>query len=187
MIEIRFHGRGGQGAVLASKILAQAFFLSGRYAQSFPAFWAERRGAPVGSFLRVDKNPILLRGELQSPRYVIVLDESLFQVVDVTQGLLPEDGAVFANSSTGLETVFKDKSIKLFIADCGSIATKHGLGTKTQPIVNTAILGFFAAVTDEISLETILAAIEENVPVNPKDNMAAAQEAYETYKSLVLK
>ena len=77
MIEIRFHGRGGQGAVIASKVLASAIYKQGQYAQSFPSFGVERRGAPVAAFTRIDDKPILIRCEIYQPDHLIVLDPTL--------------------------------------------------------------------------------------------------------------
>ena len=89
MRELRIHGRGGQGAVIASKILASALFREGSSVQSFPAFGVERRGAPVTAFLRYSQGPILLRCEITSPHDLIILDPTLIKAIDVTQGLLP--------------------------------------------------------------------------------------------------
>ena len=87
MLEIRTHGRGGQGAVVASEILAAAFFREGKHVQSFPTFGVERRGAPVAAFTRVDDQPILLRCEVYEPDHVMVLGETLVESVDTTAGL----------------------------------------------------------------------------------------------------
>jgi len=106
MIEIRFHGRGGQGAVIASKVLAVAIFSEGRFVQSFPAFGVERRGAPVMAFVRVDEAYIDLRCEVYHPNNVIVLDPSLLESVDVTAGL-SEEGTAFARQTgiVGIDSV----------------------------------------------------------------------------------
>lgn len=87
MLEIRFHGRGGQGAVVASKMLAVAFFKEGKGVQSFPTYGAERRGAPVAAFIRVDDKPVLYHHNIYNPTHVVVLDPSLMERVDVAQGL----------------------------------------------------------------------------------------------------
>ena len=87
MKEIRFHGRGGQGAVIGSEVLAHAFFLENRYVQAFPSFGVERRGAPVMAFCRIDEQPIHLRNQIYTPDHVVVLDASLLQNAAVTQGL----------------------------------------------------------------------------------------------------
>src|SRR5512135_2869983 len=97
MRELRIHGRGGQGAVIASKLLASALFHEGRWVQSFPAFGVERRGAPVTAFLRIDEVPIRLRCEVTAPDALIVLDPTLIQAVDVTAGLKP-GGSILINA-----------------------------------------------------------------------------------------
>src|SRR5512134_3874450 len=97
MRELRIHGRGGQGAVIASKLLAAALFREGKSVQSFPAFGVERRGAPVTAFLRVSEGPILLRCEITEPDDLIVLDPTLVDAVDVAAGLKP-GGSILINS-----------------------------------------------------------------------------------------
>ena len=89
MIEIRIHGRGGQGAVVASQIIAEAAFREGMHVQAFPSFGSERRGAPVAAFVRLDREPVLIRTEIYEPDGLIVLDQSLItqKLVDVTQGV----------------------------------------------------------------------------------------------------
>lgn len=176
MRELRIHGRGGQGAVIASKLLATAFFLEGRSVQSFPAFGVERRGAPVAAFLRVSDGAILLRCEVTEPDDLIVLDPTLIAAIDVTAGLKP-GGGILINSEPG--TGFPDLAARFRVGtvDASAIAVRHGLGSKTQPIVNTAILGAFAAFSGLVSLDAVCRAIEEDVPTRPADNVAAAREA----------
>jgi len=168
MRELRIHGRGGQGAVIASKLLASALFLEGRYVQSFPAFGVERRGAPVTAFLRVSDRPILLRCEILLPDDLIVLDPTLVQAVDVTAGL-KAGGSILINELAG--------RFRVGTVNASAIATSQGLGSKTQPIVNTAILGAFAAFWGLVSLESVCAAIADEIPVRAEDNVAAAREA----------
>src|SRR5664280_145387 len=98
MIEVRFHGRGGQGAVTAAEILAKAAFEDGKYCQAFPFFGVERRGAPVMAFTRIDDQPIRRRYQVYKPDYVVVLDDGLLEVVDVFSGL-KEGGKVIINLS----------------------------------------------------------------------------------------
>jgi 2-oxoacid:acceptor oxidoreductase gamma subunit (pyruvate/2-ketoisovalerate family) len=90
MVGIRFHGRGGQGAVVASKILAHAYFEQGLYVQAFPSFGMERKGAAVSAFVRLDSIPIVERGEIKNPSAIIVLDSSLLRKVDIVQGAKPD-------------------------------------------------------------------------------------------------
>ena len=97
MDEIRFHGRGGQGTVVASILLAKAFFKTGYYVQTFPLFGVERRGAPVEAYLRLDKEKILVRSNIYTPDHIIVQDIKLFNSIDVTRGLKP-GGLILMNS-----------------------------------------------------------------------------------------
>ena len=179
MIEIRFHGRGGQGAVVASKLLASAFFKEGKSVQSFPAFGVERRGAPVMAFLRINKERIKLRTNIYQPDHIVVLDPTLIEVVDVTGGLKPE-GWVLINSDRhpGEFEVFS--SFRVATIDASRIAVKHGLGSRTQPIVNTAILGAFSRTTGLVSIGAVIESIEESAPVKKEANVQAAREAYES-------
>jgi 2-oxoisovalerate ferredoxin oxidoreductase gamma subunit len=182
MRELRIHGRGGQGAVIASKLLASALFLEGRSVQSFPAFGVERRGAPVTAFLRVSEGPILLRCEITEPDDLIVLDPTLIEAVDVTAGLKP-GGSILINSDRppsgypGLCGRFRIATV-----DASAIARRHGLGSKTQPIVNTAILGAFAQFSRQVSLDSVCSAIAEEVPLRPEENVAAARDAAEVVR-----
>lgn len=177
MRELRIHGRGGQGAVIASKLLAAAFFREGGSVQSFPAFGVERRGAPVTAFLRTAEDPILLRCEITRPDALIVLDPTLIGAVDVTGGL-KEGGSILINSERAPEE-YADLAARFAVAtvDANRIAREHGLGSKTQPIVNTAILGAFAAASGWVSLDSVCASITEDIPFQPEENVKAAREA----------
>ena len=176
MREIRIHGRGGQGAVIASKLLASALFLEGKAVQSFPAFGVERRGAPVTAFLRFDDRPILLRCEVTAPDDLVVLDPTLVGAIDVTAGLKP-GGSVLINSERDpAEYAELSKRFRVATVDASAIARKHGLGSKTQPIVNTAILGAFAGFLGLVKLDSVCSAIVDEVP-RPDANVAAAREA----------
>jgi 2-oxoisovalerate/pyruvate ferredoxin oxidoreductase gamma subunit len=180
MEEIRFHGRGGQGAVIGSEVLAHAFFIEGAYVQAFPAFGVERRGAPVLAFCRVDKAPILLRSQIYEPDHVIVLDASLLESVDVTQGL-KKSGIVLINGKRDVH-YYRDlvgDQYSVGVVDAGSIAVAHRLGSAANPIVNTAILGAFSRVSGLVGIDAVAQAIEEYVPLKKKENMKAARDAYE--------
>lgn len=183
MEEIRFHGRGGQGAVTSSELLAAALFKEGKFVQAFPAFGVERRGAPVTAFLRIDSAPIRLRCQIYKPDHVVILDPTLIPVVDVTVGLKPQ-GSILINSDRAPETfiAFMQGGWRVATVDASAIAVAHQLGTRTNPIVNTAILGAFARVTGLVSLEAITEAIAEGVPIRPQENIAAAREAYDRVK-----
>lgn len=177
MRELRIHGRGGQGAVIASKILATALFLEGKSVQSFPAFGVERRGAPVTAFLRTSEGPILLRCEITKPDGLIVLDPTLIAAVDVAAGL--KDGGYILINAEGGPDAFPQLSSRFRVGtvDASGVAREHGLGSLNQPIVNTAILGAFAEFSGLVSLDSVCRAIEAEVTIKPANNVAAARAA----------
>lgn len=180
MVGIRLHGRGGQGAVVASKILASAYFKQGLYVQAFPFFGMERKGAAVSAFVRVDEFPIVERGEIKHPEAVIVLDFSLLPKVDVTQGVKPGALILFnCKDSESRIPIPMEGSLRLAGVDAAKIALEHGLGSKTAPLINTAMIGAFVRLAGNLALSNLLEAIETVVPVNPKQNMAAAEAAYQ--------
>jgi len=178
VIEIRFHGRGGQGAQVASKVLAVAFFHEGFHVQSFPAFGVERRGAPVMAFLRVDQQPIQLRVNIYEPDHIVVLDPTLIGPADVTSGLKP-NGWILINSHQSPEGFGHLKNFRIATVDATSIAIRNGLGSRTNPIVNTAILGAFSKVTGLVGIDSIALAIREEVPGKKGENAKAAREAFQ--------
>jgi 2-oxoacid:acceptor oxidoreductase gamma subunit (pyruvate/2-ketoisovalerate family)/2-oxoacid:acceptor oxidoreductase delta subunit (pyruvate/2-ketoisovalerate family) len=177
MIEIRFHGRGGQGGVVASELLAQAAFLDGKMPQSFPFFGVERRGAPVTAYTRIDDRPIALRTSITSPDVVVVLDPGLLHAVPVTDGL-KEGGLILANTVLPPEELAAPVRARAATVDARSIALAHGLGSPMLPIVNTAILGALAKATGVVSLASLQQAIDEFVPAHPVENRAAASDAF---------
>ena len=178
MIELRFHSRGGQGGVIAGKLLAVALFREGRHVQSFPTFGVERRAAPVMAFVRFDDKPIRVRTQIYNPDHIIILDQSLIQMLAVTQGL-KDGGTILINTERNPdEFKFSDK-YKVVTVDASSIAVRHGLGSVTQPIVNTAILGAVAKVLEIVKIDSLVAAIMEDVPAKAAANAAAAKESYE--------
>lgn len=186
MIEIRIHGRGGQGAVIASQILAEAAFREGKHVQAFPSFGSERRGAPVAAFVRIDEQPILVRTEIYNPDGLVVLDESLIsqKLVDVTHGL-KTGGWILINSPHGPEAYAELGDFRIATVDASHIAVKHHLGSITAPIVNTAICGAVAAVTGLFSLDNLADAIRAHVPIKPEENVQAALEAAEAVREPV--
>ena len=181
MRELRIHGRGGQGAVIASKVLAVALFHEGRWVQSFPAFGVERRGAPVTAFLRVDDTPIRLRCEILQPDDLVVLDPTLINAVDVTTGLRT-GGTILINSPHDPQHYAGLGDFRIATVAAGEVAVRYGLGSRTQPIVNTAILGAFAAFTGLASLDAICAAMEEEILTHTAANVSAARAAAELVK-----
>jgi 2-oxoacid:acceptor oxidoreductase gamma subunit (pyruvate/2-ketoisovalerate family) len=184
MIEIRFHGRGGQGAVIASKILAYGFFLDGKFSQSFPTFGAERRGAPVAAFVRVDDKYINNRSPIQRPDYVIVMAGKLAETVDVSLGI-KSSGVIFINSEQKPEHFHFEDKAKIITFDVNSLALKYRLGTKSMPIINSPILGIFAGFTELLSIEALEKAVKKFVPVKIDSNIEALRDAYNQSKSLL--
>jgi pyruvate ferredoxin oxidoreductase gamma subunit/2-oxoisovalerate ferredoxin oxidoreductase gamma subunit len=178
MIEIRIHGRGGQGAVIASKLLACAVFMEGRFVQSFPAFGVERRGAPVTAFLRVDDRFIYVRTGIISPDHVVVLDQRLMASTPVTGGL-KAGGIVLINSASPPGGFSGLKDFSVHTVDANTIARVHGLGSPTSPIVNTVMCGAFLRISRLAGMKSLEAAIREEVHGKPEANTAAASEAYE--------
>jgi 2-oxoacid:acceptor oxidoreductase gamma subunit (pyruvate/2-ketoisovalerate family) len=181
MIEVRFHGRGGQGAVVASKLLAVAFFHENLYVQSFPAFGVERRGAPILAFLRVDRQPIQLRVGIYEPDHIVILDPTLIGAIDVTAGL-KQNGWVIINSHKSPEAFTNLKGFRAATVDATSVALRNSLGSRTNPIVNTAILGAFSRVTGLVGIDSIALAIREEIPGKKDENAKAAREAYQEVK-----
>jgi len=177
MIEVRFHGRGGQGAVTAAEILAKAAFEDGKYCQAFPFFGVERRGAPVMAFTRIDDQPIRRRYQIYNPDYVLVLDDGLLEVVDVFSGL-KDGGKVIINTKNSVETT---KGADIHKVDATGIA----LDILGVPIVNTILLGAFAGVTGAVSIESIIKIINETFSGKIGENNAkAATLAYNASKKI---
>lgn len=181
MIGIRFHGRGGQGAVVASKILAQAYFKSGYFVQAFPSFGMERKGAAVTAYVRLDADKIMERGEIHDPDAVIVLDPTLLQMIDVTSGLKP-GGLILLNypddsPAPPLGTEFRTAAV-----DAGRIASDFGLGSRMSPIVNTTILGAFARAAQDLEISILVEAVRRGVPVKSEENAEATLAAYNSFR-----
>lgn len=181
MIEIRFHGRGGQGAVIGANLLAEAAFREGKDVQAFPFFGVERRGAPVTAFTKIDDQPIRVKSNIYEPDFIVVLDPSLVGNINITEGLKPE-GKVLINTTRTPADLKEIIGENVATVDANGIAITHGLGSKTAPIVNTSILGAFAKYTQIIKIDSLIAAITETLPRKPEENAAAAKEAYESVK-----
>jgi pyruvate ferredoxin oxidoreductase gamma subunit len=171
ILEIVVHGRGGQGAVTAAELLAVSAFRDGKYTQAFPKFGPERRGSPVEAYCRISDDFITLRTHVYSPDHVIVLDDSLPKVVDITKSL-PGDGTILINS----ERKMKFDDFRVYNVDASSI----GMEVLGRPIVNTVMLGAFAKATNLISLENLIASIKERFNGElRKKNVLAVKRAYE--------
>lgn len=178
MLEIRFHGRGGQGTVVASILLAKAFFKAGYYVQTFPVFGVERRGAPVEAYLRLDQEKILVRSNVYSPDHVVVQDIKLIDNVDVAGGLKP-GGSILINAKDIPDNLKLFSGFRLAVVDAVQIAVENRLGTRTHPIINTAMIGAFARVLGMPSIDAIAAAIQTDISIKTDQNIQAVQQAYE--------
>jgi pyruvate ferredoxin oxidoreductase gamma subunit/2-oxoisovalerate ferredoxin oxidoreductase gamma subunit len=176
MYEVRFHGRGGQGAVTAANILAIAAFKEGKDVQAFPMFGVERRGAPVAAFTRMDDKPIDIKTQIYEPDAVIVLDPTLIEVVDVVEGLKP--GGIVVVNSMKPPSEFDFGDARVFTVDATTVAVDNKLGSRTNPIVNTAVLGAYSKATGNVGMDAIKESIKENAPVKPDENMKAADDAF---------
>lgn len=186
MQEIRFHGRGGQGAVIASKILAQALFFEDRYAQAFPTFGAERRGAPVAAFVRTDDTFINIRSRVVTPDFVVVMAARLIESVPVTDGI-KTGGILLINSDLpAAEFTFADHdqnhpelSYQVVTVNLNRIALEFGLGTKMMPLINAPVLGALAKISRLVKPESLVRALPDFIPARLKDNEKALYAAYE--------
>lgn len=179
MFEVRFHGRGGQGAVMAAQALASATFHEGNYAVAFPFFGAERRGAPVLAFTRVDKEKIRRKTQVYEPDYIVILDSSLIELENVTQGLKSE-GIAIVNTRKKPEEIDLGMEIKTATVDATGIA----LEVLGRDVTNSAILGAFARATDAVSIESIEYGIKDIFGARLGDeageiNAKAARVSYE--------
>ena len=178
MIEIRFHGRGGQGTVVASKILADALAKEGNYVQAYPEFGVERRGAPVFAFIRIDDKPIYDKSRIYNPDHVVVVDPTLVEAIDVTDGL-KDGGWIIINSDKEPGHFQLPAKFRVATVNATEIAVKNKLGTLAAPIVNTAIVGAVIKILNLTRLESLLQAIQDAIALKPKDNKKAAEEAYD--------
>lgn len=176
MIEIRIHGRGGQGVVTAAELLALAAFYNKKYSQAFPFFGVERSGAPIEAYCRISDRPIRSRSQIYRPDILIVEDESLVDVVDVFKGMTACQ--IIINSAKNQfewRKKFNRQGITIYPIDATQIALKY-LG---KPIVNTAIIGAFAAATKILQLDLLKNALREKFSADLADkNFQAITEAY---------
>ncbi len=180
MVEIRFHGRGGQGSVKGSDMLAMAAFREGKQVQSFPFFGVERRGAPVTAFTRISEREIRIHCYIYEPDVLVVLDPTLIGAIPLTDGLKPHGTIVVNSIRKPADFTFPDTvQPHICTVDCSSIALKHGLGSAAAPIVNTTILGAVAKATGLVTIESIVGAIREKIPHRTEQNVQAARDAYE--------
>lgn len=185
MFQVRIHGRGGQGVVTAAEMLSIAAFLEDRHAQAFPSFGSERTGAPVVSYCRIDDKEIRLREPIMEPDAVIIQDPTLFHSVDVFQGL-KEGGYILVNSTKSFKELGIDELTSKFDAShvravgATDLAKQH-VG---RPVPNAALLGGFAAISGQLSFDSVEKAIRSKFGGAIGDgNVAAARAAYEAAKA----
>ena len=178
MIQIRIHGRGGQGVVTAAELIAIAAFKSGKQAQAFPSFGVERTGAPVESFARIDDKPIIVREQIREPDILIIQDASLLDSIDITKGANKKTVAIINTTKAKA-----DLKINLPQANIHTIdATKIALEIIGKNIVNTVILGAFAKITGLVDLPSLKLAIQEKFSGNQTlidKNIKAIEKAYQ--------
>jgi pyruvate ferredoxin oxidoreductase gamma subunit len=172
--ELRIHGRGGQGSVTAAELIAVAAFTGGIYAQAFPAFGVERRGAPVQAFVRFSDETIRLRSQVYEPDYIIVQDSTLIKDINVFAGMKPGGIAILNTEKSG--DYKAPEGVRIITID----ATKIGLEEIGLPIANTALMGAFAAATGEIEFSALEGALRGRFEGKLADtNIRASQKAYE--------
>ena len=177
LIEIRWHGRGGQGAVTSAELVAKAAIDEGKYAHAFPSFGPERRGAPVLAFVRISNTqPIKIRAEIAQPDVVVVLDPGLLRIVNVTLGL-KTNGTVIINTKKQAEQIRQEFGInwRLATVDATSIA-KQILGV---PITNTTMVGALLRATEYVKLESLLEPLRHRFGRLAERNINAMERAYE--------
>jgi len=177
LVEIRWHGRGGQGAVTSAELLARAAIDEGKYAQAFPSFGPERRGAPVLSFVRVDsQQPIRTRAGIQEPDVVVVLDTTLLAITKITAGL-KADGIVVINTRKPVPELRREFGINCPLATVDATAIARAvLGI---PITNTTMLGALVKATGIVKLESLEEPLKERFGRLAERNIAAMKRAYQ--------
>jgi len=181
LVEICFHGRGGQGSVTAANLLVAAALKDGnKGVQAFPLFGAERRGAPVRAFARISDEEIHLRSEVYFPDIVIVLDESIIGIVDVLKGL-KKGGKILINTTKEPEDFDFSNKYHVATVDATGVAIKHDILVGGIPVVNTPILGAVPKILDRVTLPSIQAVIKNKWKGEGGEiNVKATQDAYES-------
>ena len=178
LVEVRWHGRGGQGIVTVSRLLAYAALLDGKYVQAFPEFGPERRGAPVTGYTRISDEPISIHSHIYTPNIVVIVDPTLIGTVDVIGGLV-QDGIIVANTEKNvadLKQALKTEKAKVYTVN----ATRIALDVLGRPIYNTAMLGALVKASPLVKLESLDKVVKERFAgaVGEK-NVAVIKRAYE--------
>jgi len=180
LVEIVFHGRGGQGSVTAANLLVAAALKDGnKGVQAFPFFGAERRGAPVRAFARISGDEIHLRSEIYNPDIVIVLDESIMDIVDVLKGL-KKDGTILINTRKNPKEFDFSKKFNVATVDATGIALKHEILIGGIPVVNTPILGAIPKILNRVTLKSIQTVVKGKWKAELASiNVKATQDAFD--------
>lgn len=180
MLEIRFHGRGGQGAVTSAELMARTAIGSGKYAQAFPSFGPERRGAPVTAFLRISDDPIRVREKVYTPNVVVVLDPSVMNVTKVDVGLT-DDGILIINTAHPVEAIRKQYGFKQKIATVDAL--NIALEELKVPITNTVMMGALSKVCEVATPQDVSDPLMDRFgPALAPKNLKAFERAYEIVK-----
>lgn len=176
MLEIRLHGRGGQGSVTSAELLAQAAIKEGKYGQAFPSFGPERRGAPVVAFCRIDEKQIKIRSNINEPDIVLVLDPSILRIVNVAAGL-KDDGILVTNTKHKADQIREELNLKckLAVVNANRIAREE-LGL---PITNTTMLGALLKAKAVVSADSLIEPIRERFGRIAEKNIRAFKRAFE--------
>jgi pyruvate ferredoxin oxidoreductase gamma subunit len=184
MIEIRVHGRGGQGGVTLAELVALAAIEEGMYGQSMPSFGPERRGAPILAFLRISDEPILIRAEIDEPDVVVVLDPSLLRIIDIASGL-KENGTIVINTRRSQEEIRSEfHNIGRFPeGNIGRLATVNATAISKEilglPITNTTMIGALIKATDIVALKSLFEPMKHRFGKAGDKNIEAMEKAYE--------
>ena len=178
LVEVRWHGRGGQGIVTVSRMLAQSALLDGKYVQAFPEFGPERRGAPVIGYTRISDERINIHSQIYTPDIVVIVDPTLIGKIDLTKGLIP-GGKIVANTESSpddLKKILGVEKAKLYTINAMRVA----LDILGRPIYNTAMLGALIKASPLASMDSLVKVIKERFPgtVGEK-NVAVIKKAYE--------
>jgi 2-oxoacid:acceptor oxidoreductase gamma subunit (pyruvate/2-ketoisovalerate family) len=181
--EIRWHGRGGQGAITAAKILAQAAYLEGYHGvTAAPSFGAERRGAPVSASTRISPQTVMVVSQVENPNTVIVLDHTLLKFEEVTSGLI-RGGWLIVNSRQSPGELDFEGDFSIASADATGVCSRLGLVVAGLTIVNTAILGAFIRATEVVRMASVEKVVKERFSNGNVDiNLAAIAQTYEITK-----
>ena len=180
MKEIRIHARAGQGAITTASLIGVTYFKEGKFAYAFPSFGAARMGAPMNAFVRVDTTPVRLRSQIYEPDYVIIVDSTLMRGFNCLSGL-KDNGVALINGTEDLELPKVNARQKVYVVPANDIAMK----TIGRPLGNTALIGAFAAATNEVKLETLLEIIKARFSGKIQEgNIQAAKQGYDFVKNI---